>query len=108
MQKDKMYFGSFVQGAYPRLSFPFRNSGDSVLIISEVKISNDDPSEPNYEHGAIAPYRWDSVTFVLNTELLKPGRYQRRLTIISNDPIFPIMDIYYGFDILDKRKMPKQ
>jgi hypothetical protein len=108
MPKDKMYFGSFVQGAHPKFSFPFRNSGDSDLVISDIKISDNDPSEPNYEHGAIIPYRWDSVTFVVNTDNLKPGRYQRRLSMFTNDPVFPVTDIFYGFDILDNRKLPKQ
>lgn len=83
--KDKIDFGDVKQGPVVEGTFEFKNIGQSVLVIKNVKPACGCTGVIAQEKKEYQPGESGSVKFTFNTEG-RTGKNEKTITVESNDP----------------------
>lgn len=93
LEKPRHDFGEVWAGATVRHSFEFKNVGNQLLRITEAKARCSCSVADSYTR-EVPPGGTGQIPFVLNTANKKHGPLEEYLTLKTNDPLQPDLQIY--------------
>lgn len=102
-EKNSHDFGSFKEEAGPqRIKFTFVNKGDKPLLVSNVSASCG-CTTPGWSKEAVAPGQKGFVEAEYNPAG-RPGKFEKQLTVISNDVAVPSTILTIKGEVKEKEK----
>jgi len=101
--EDSWDFGEITPDELPTYIFKFKNIGDEILIIKEVKVSCESCIDPLISTRKLNPEEEGELKITVNS-IDMIGRFNKRIYLESNDPINPQVVITISGFIKEKNE----